>query len=93
MTPDQRGIPADARAGGQQPKTSRPPVMPGPLRMTVNLTPNAEKALSRLVGGWGANKTDVVNRSLQLAERLQRLTVDGCLMVEVDGRRIEVHLI
>lgn len=56
---------------------------PSPLeRITLNLTPRSQQALAEAVERSGDNKTDVVNRALQLYNYLEDLwRHDGAVYV------------
>jgi hypothetical protein len=46
-------------------------------RVTVNLTPRSVRALHNIVAWTGHNKTDAINRALQVYEFVQQVMEDG----------------
>ncbi|MGW4461737.1 hypothetical protein [Micromonospora sp. NPDC004704] len=67
--------------------------MSGLIKVTVNLTPAAEAALTRL-GEVHANWTDAVNFALRLASLMADLAPEGHFtIVQPDGTHDRVHLI
>lgn len=93
MIPHQPRLPAGPSRAGGVPDPGRGSASPDLVRVTVNLSPRTEAALGRLVQGWGVNKTDAVNRAVRLADLLQEYTVDERLVVQTNGREVEVRLI
>ncbi|MDG4834619.1 hypothetical protein O7627_35710 [Solwaraspora sp. WMMD1047] len=71
-------------------QTPRPPL----VRITVNLTGPADRALAALASGQGLSKTDSVNRALQVAAILHAIAPDGHLTVVLpDGTKREIHIV
>jgi hypothetical protein len=68
---------ADAgSATGQRRKSPAPPDVEAE-RVTVNLTPRSVRALHNIVAWTGHNKTDAINRSLQVYEFVQQVMENG----------------
>nr|MDT0662975.1 hypothetical protein [Micromonospora sp. DSM 115978] len=86
-TPGDAEEQADPAAPGE---ISRAPL----VRITVNLTPPADKALNALATGQGLSKTDTINRALQVAAVLHTIAPDGHLTIaRPDGTQFEVYII
>jgi hypothetical protein len=64
-------------------------------RITVNLVPQAQEALSRVMSLTGYSKTDAVNRSVQLYSFVEGVLKSGdqVLIRKPDGTTELVHLI
>lgn len=56
-------------------------------RITVNLIPKADTALSNLMARTNLNRTDIVNRALQLYDYIDECTDNGeqLLVGELNG--------
>lgn len=69
----------------------------GLTRMTVNLTPRAMGALEWTCGRTGENKTDVINRALQVLavvhDMLERNDGRSLVVVQPDGRSERVYVL
>ena len=63
-------------AAAQRRKTAAPPDVDAE-RVTVNLTPRSVRALHNIVGWTGHNKTDAINRALQVYEFVQQVMENG----------------
>ena len=62
------------------------------VKLTVNLVPDAKKALDVETGRHGDSRTDVVNRALILYAEMMRLAGTGmaAVIVDTDGRRLRL---
>lgn len=72
---------ANVSAGGARSSRARDTVPPPPdaveQRVTVNLNARAVRALAALVDLTGYNKTDVINRALQIYEFMEQIKEGG----------------
>jgi hypothetical protein len=71
---------AGASASGARSSRARdsaPPPEPVEQRVTVNLNARAVRALAALVDLTGYNKTDVINRALQIYEFAEQIKESG----------------
>lgn len=61
-------------------------------RVTVNLTPRASAALADAAELTGYNRTDVINRAVQVYAHLEKVQRDGgrCLVQSASGEPPEV---
>jgi hypothetical protein len=67
---------ANAEPATSQRRKPAPPEVDAE-RVTVNLTPRSVRALHNIVGWTGHNKTDAINRALQVYEFVQQIMEDG----------------
>lgn len=63
-------------------------------RITVNLTPPARAAISKICTGQGLNLTDAINRSLRIAAIIQEIAPDNQLrVIQADDTIMNVYLL
>jgi hypothetical protein len=64
------------------------------LKVTVNLTPAAADALTRLAAGQRMTRTDALNRALRVAYLMHDLAPDGHFrIVRPDGAPVDIYLV
>jgi hypothetical protein len=74
----------------QRRKTSAPQDVDAE-RVTVNLTPRSVRALHNIVGWTGHNKTDAINRALQVYEFVQQVMENGGSVHVRQGQEAELE--
>lgn len=64
-------------------------------RLTVNLTPKSDTALTNLAERTDLNRTDLVNRALQLYDYVDKATDAGhqLLLLKPDGETVRIKLL
>jgi len=71
-------------------ENDRPPL----VRININLTAVADRALTTLATTQGLSKTDTINRALQVAAALHAIAPNGHLTIrQPDGTHTDIYIL